>query len=158
MTLDPGVFARHLDLAPLGQRRRGLVRCIFHADRTASLSVDLDAGVFNCFGCMASGGVKAFAERVGEWQAATTSPVRQRSPRDEALADAHRQLARLAPHLDVYRQADEIRHDHQLVAAVRAVATRLGDTDLSWELLAVAADLERGAQLAEAHLDGELPC
>src|SRR5262245_5570956 len=60
------LFARHLDLAPLRSRRRGLVRCPFHRDRTPSLSVDLDAAIFNCFGCGAHGGWKRFAELVGE--------------------------------------------------------------------------------------------
>jgi len=33
MKLDPEVFARHLDLAPLRGRRHGVVACIFHEDR-----------------------------------------------------------------------------------------------------------------------------
>ena len=60
------LFARHLDLAPLRGRQRGMVRCRFHEDRTASLSIDTTRGVFNCFGCGAAGGVYKFAELVGE--------------------------------------------------------------------------------------------
>jgi putative DNA primase/helicase len=33
-----------------------LVRCVFHADKTASLSINLDHGGYSCFGCGASGG------------------------------------------------------------------------------------------------------
>src|SRR5881396_495732 len=60
------LFARYLDLAPLGSRTRGVVLCVFHRERTASLSIDLDAGLFNCFGCGAQGGVRDFAALVGE--------------------------------------------------------------------------------------------
>jgi len=42
------------------------IHCIFHDDRSASLSVDLDAGVFHCFGCGQQGGIKRFAALVGE--------------------------------------------------------------------------------------------
>ena len=71
-------FARHLDLAPLRGRRRGSVRCIFHQERTPSLSVDLDRGLFHCFGCGAEGGVRRFRELVGESQlGAIIRPMRR---------------------------------------------------------------------------------
>src|SRR5262249_484366 len=44
----------------------GLVRCIFHAEQTPSLSIDTERGLFHCFGCGVGGGVRKFAELVGE--------------------------------------------------------------------------------------------
>src|SRR5262245_48100658 len=82
------IFGRHLDLTPLRGRHRGLVRCPFHQDRTPSLSVDLEAGMFHCFGCGASGGIAKFRELVGEQpttaNAETYSPS-QRSTRTPLL-------------------------------------------------------------------------
>lgn len=37
-------------------KRNAIVRCVFHSDRSPSLSVDLCSGRFYCFGCGASGG------------------------------------------------------------------------------------------------------
>ena len=37
-------------------RQKALVQCCFHADKTASLSLDLSTGRFYCFGCEAKGG------------------------------------------------------------------------------------------------------
>ena len=45
---------------------KGLVRCIFHQEKTASLSIDLRREVFHCFGCGVGGGNRKFAELVGE--------------------------------------------------------------------------------------------
>jgi hypothetical protein len=43
--------------------------CPFHSEKTPSLSIDLAKAVFYCFGCGVSGGVKRFAELVGEpWE------------------------------------------------------------------------------------------
>ena len=45
---------------------RGIVHCIFHPDKTPSLSIDAERGLFYCFGCGVSGGVHKFAELLGE--------------------------------------------------------------------------------------------
>ena len=37
-----------------GNKTKPLVLCCFHHDKTASLSLDLSTGRFNCFGCGAS--------------------------------------------------------------------------------------------------------
>ena len=39
-----------------GSKSKALVKCCFHHDKTASLSLDLLSGRFNCLGCGASGG------------------------------------------------------------------------------------------------------
>lgn len=49
------------------QRDKGMVHCLFHGpERTPSLHIDLERGLFHCFGCGVGGGVKKFAELVGE--------------------------------------------------------------------------------------------
>src|SRR5262249_6498954 len=55
---------------------RGLVLCLFHQEKTPSLSINLEKGVFHCFGCGLSGGVKRFAELVGEPRGNTRSESR----------------------------------------------------------------------------------
>ena len=101
----PDLFARHLDLEPLRGRRRGSVRCIFHEERTPSLSVDLDRGVFYCFGCGEQGGIRRFAELVGESAPRPLRLVRRATEaergRREVVEDADRARARLAGWSDV---------------------------------------------------------
>jgi hypothetical protein len=138
-------------------RPRGPLHCPAHVDKHPSFDVTERAArlLFVCrSGCSQADVIEALRAR-GLWADGQRSiPVRTRSPREKTLAEAQRRLDRLVPHLAVYEQADEIRHDHRLVAAVRQVATQLGDTELSWDLLEAAADLERAAWLTEARLDG----
>jgi hypothetical protein len=75
---------------------RGLVRCIFHHEKTASLSIDTERGLFHCFGCGIGGGVSAFALAVGEtWgrehhsnrtRARVTVQARRRHAEEQARA------------------------------------------------------------------------
>lgn len=51
-----------LDL-PAG-RRQGKIPCPFHDDATPSCSINLDRGVFNCFGCDAKGNALDFIVRM----------------------------------------------------------------------------------------------
>jgi hypothetical protein len=74
----------------------GLVRCIFHPEKTASLSIDTERGLFHCFGCGIGGGVSAFALAVGEpWgrehhsnrtRARVTVQARRRQAEEQARA------------------------------------------------------------------------
>lgn len=150
--LDAGVFARHLDLTPLGGRRRGKVRCIFHQERTASLSLDLEAGVFHCFGCGQQGGITRFAALVGE-RADTaeldTRPEPDQTPWLIASRLAGRQAWTRA--VDLYEAADWIRRTRRDVAHVRAIAT-----EADWDALQRAAHLETVAHWAESHQDDAL--
>lgn len=150
------LFARHLELAPLGGKPRGKVRCRFHQDRTASLSVDLIKGVFHCFGCGVGGGPLKFAELVGE--ASTSVPTAaRRSPLDEARAEALRNaLSQPWAHELVrttYFVSDYIRASRQLAAVHRAAARAAVNEQDAWELLARAAELELGAAAVETDLD-----
>lgn len=167
LTLDPSdaeaLFARHLDLAPLRGRRRGLVRCAFHPnDSRPSLSIDRDRGVFHCFACGVGGGLRRFAELVGERiEAPLSRPARPHSPLSEArarvLAEARRQRVRLEAFRDLYAHADYLRPRHQAVAEVRRVGTVLGDSERAWHLFALAARVQAEALMVESELDELLP-
>lgn len=160
--LDEGLFGRHLDLAPLRGRRRGLVRCVFHTpDRRGSLSVDLDRGVFNCFACGASGGLVRFAELVGE-RAAESAP---RLTHESHLQQARRQILRLARAQDARKAewmplwlgSDYVRGCFKLAADARGWTTALGPDDpRTWPLLERAAAVERTGLLVAAEIDAFL--
>jgi hypothetical protein len=164
-----GIFAKHLNLAPLRGRRRGLVRCPFHRpDLRGSLSVDLERGLFHCFTCGAQGGLKRFTELVGEAEARETlgsCELRIFSPREserarllrallevERLAEAKRR--RSAP---LWIVSDHVRRCAQLAQAARIEATRFGlDVDQVWVVLELAVRVETDGWAAEADLDALL--
>lgn len=153
------LFGRHLDLVPLRHHRHGLVRCIFHEDRTGSLSVDLDKGVFHCFGCGAQGGLRDFAVRVGEARDSVRPMHRPgASPMLTAFAEAlsrrRQQTARMAKWAPVFRSADVIRHLERVVDSLRARATAAGpDGPTTWEMLERAARIERDVGLLDTDFD-----
>jgi len=56
-TLLPNPHAYYGQYFPLkGSKSKALVKCCFHHDKTASLSLDLLSGRFNCLGCGVHGG------------------------------------------------------------------------------------------------------
>jgi len=149
------LFGRHLDLTPLGRRRRGTVLCPFHADRHhASLSVDLDRGLFHCFACGAEGGMRRFGELVGE--VSSRAPQRQEElsllaeARRRVIRDVRRNLARLEPYREFFAESDSIRIGYRVVARARLVATACGPRPDVWALLEAAAWLEVSTLAAEA--------
>jgi CHC2 zinc finger len=137
------LFGRHLDLSPLRGRRRGVVACIFHKDRTPSLSVDLDRALFNCFSCGAQGGLRRFRELVGEeWRPVNPNHVSESEAaraRRIVLVDERRRRARLAEWSHLLRAMAWLRTQERAIAAVRATAT---DDDDGWAALHDAAVLE----------------
>jgi predicted DNA-binding transcriptional regulator AlpA len=155
------LFARHLDLSPLRHRPRGVVKCIFHRDKTASLSVDVDKGVFHCFGCAEQGGVRRFAQLVGE---RAESPSRRPSANETLLEEAQRLLgyeqrrqARMAPWADLSSSMRELLMLEHLVSRTREHATTLGPESVrAWELLADAAAVETFVDAVSADIDGIL--
>ena len=161
MTVGPGatfpadsadvLFARHLDLARLRGRRRGYVRCIFHDDRTPSLSIDLDRGLFHCFGCGVGGGLRRFAELVGAERPSVvgSGPTVARDALQSArraVLDreraAQRRRDRYRPQLQA---ADDFRQVMQAVDQGRALATAAGESEPVWGLLALVAIMETAA-------------
>ena len=64
-TLDfKAFYQQHCpDLKPQSNGQ-GMARCPFHPDETASLSVNLSNGLFNCFGCKAKGDVFDFYQKL----------------------------------------------------------------------------------------------
>jgi len=155
------LFSRHLDLRPLGRRRRGNVRCRFHPDRTASLSVDLTKGVFNCFGCGEHGGLVRFAELVGERQPRSIAvfPRRGESPLDTARREILRE-ARSQPWASegarlLYDISDWIRLTRRKVHELRRFAEQQDSAECD-EILGRAALIETFAHAIEAELDDVL--
>jgi CHC2 zinc finger len=155
------LFGRHLDLRPLGHRRRGQIRCIFHEDRTPSLSVDLDRGLFHCFGCNVGGGQRRFSELVGEAPSRDASARRDyRPPLEEArvaiLREARSQpWAREEVRL-LYFISSAISRRRRAVDLARDAATHAGDRPESWDLLAKAARIDVEADVIEAELEETL--
>jgi hypothetical protein len=151
------LFERYLDLAPLRVRRRGLVSCPFHQDSTPSLSVDLDAEVFKCFGCGEQGGRNRFAELVGE---AVPAGARRRSL-ESPLQEARREILRTArrqpwaqPDVQLhYRLADRVRLSRRAVVDLRRLAETIEDEGQRWNILGRAARIETLGHLLEHHLD-----
>jgi hypothetical protein len=159
------LFARHLDLAPLRGRARGLVRCVFHDDPSASLSLDVDRGLFHCFGCGVGGGFRRFAELVGESPRRDSDMVRTSAParsllqeaRRRAAEQAEREGARAAEWAPWHHCAGFIRRSLQAVDEIRGGATALGpEHPRTWAALALAARVEDSALAIEAELDAIL--
>jgi len=147
------IFERYLDLGPLRGRRRGTVKCIFQPrDRTPSLSVDLDAGVFHCFGCGVEGGFQRFAELVGEaaprtmrstWAGSELEAARRKIVRDARSEKWNSEGARL-----LYDVSDWIRMSRRQIEVVRRLAHDPDDYEL-----VRAAHLETFVHSVESELD-----
>ncbi len=154
-SLDLAIFSRHLDLDPLRGRRRGLVHCRFHNDPSPSLSVDLDAGVFHCFGCGQQGGIKRFAALVGEAHGSPDNPTTEEDPSPWLIAMrlVKRQAWSRPGVRDMYLAADFIRLERRRIAKIRASAT---DTEAGWKDLEEAAEAERFVNAVEAEWDALL--
>src|SRR6185369_16826662 len=58
---------------------KGTGLCCFHEEETPSLSFNFEKGVFHCFGCGKSGGVKDFALAVGEQWGTIRHSARERA-------------------------------------------------------------------------------
>ena len=152
------LFGRYLNLAPLGGRFRGLVRCIFHEDKIASLSVDVSAGLFHCFSCNAEGGLKRFAELVGDRPREDSRPDPLESElqraRRRVLQQALRGQARRAEWTPLLSATGWLRRVERLVIEARNRATLLGPDDpVTWETLADAAVLETFVAARDAEIE-----
>lgn len=142
------LFGRHLELAPLRGRRHGLVRCIFHEDGSPSLSVDLDRGLFHCFGCGLGGGLKRFSYLIGERLNSGSLSALPRDPR------AREERAALLQ--DLLTVGDYIRPRLQAADRARQVACEMGESERTWDFLERAVRVECDALNTEGALDGAL--
>jgi hypothetical protein len=152
------LFARHLDLSPLRHRPRGVVKCIFHRDKTASLSVDVDKGVFHCFGCAEQGGVRRFAQLVGEraaerWPASRPWESELQQARRRVIDEERWRQMRMAEWAPLLHAMTWLRTMERLIASVRA---RVPDDVAGWEALDDAAVLERFVDAKTAEIEGLL--
>lgn len=151
------LFGRHVDLTPLRGKRRGVVRCCFHDDSHASLSVDLESGLFNCFGCGERGGYRRFAELVGERDTARSSQSVRRHAGRSVASQAMHYFTRRAEWARWMRANDVLRLAAHAVRDARAAASRLGPASReASDLLERAASIERRADAIEAKLDAML--
>jgi len=132
---------------------RGMVRCMLpgHDDGTPSLSVDLDAAVFHCFGCHAGGGLVHLRALLGEDHPRHETPAQHRV-REHRAAEV-----RWGDVLPLWRASDGVRHRQRVAASLRALARRWGaEHPACWPLLAQAARLESAVAQCEAALDAAL--
>ena len=132
---------------------RGMVRCILpgHDDGTPSLSVDLDAAVFHCFGCHAGGGLVHLRALLGE------DLPRHETPAQHRLREHRAAEARWGDVLPLWRASDGMRHRRRVAASFRALARRWGAKHPAcWPLLAQAARFETEVAQREAALDAAL--
>lgn len=136
----PSAFDQVLGEA-LNGRRKGMVLCVFHQERTPSLSVNLDEGVFHCFGCDAKGGRLDFERRMV--QAAGVG----------GYALAQQQPWAKEPVKTLNAIQDWIRRTRTEITSIRETAT---DDERGWALLAIAADLERAVLNAEQEVDAAM--
>lgn len=88
-----------------------MVRCLFHPDKTPSMSIDTERGLFHCFGCGIGGGVRKFAELLGEKWANPRSESRMARADGIARArarEAHvsRERAKFNSLIEQYRELE----------------------------------------------------
>lgn len=82
------VMATHgVTLTGHGAELKG--RCPFHEDATPSLSVNREKGLWNCFGCGASGNVETFLRRVEGAPVAPPLRVVSPAPKTDTFTNAH---------------------------------------------------------------------
>ena len=87
---------------PVSERNQNaVVRCPFHDDRLPSLSIDLDRGLWICFGCGLRGGLHSLATRLNQevddvevtlrsYEAAAGNPYFEEAPDFATLAASQR--------------------------------------------------------------------
>jgi CHC2 zinc finger len=147
-----------------GPRATGL--CPLHEERTPSFSAHLEKCVFHCFGCGASGGVKKFAELVGEPWGATRSESRT-AKAQRARLQAERQARAIFERRVEERDRVLCAEHRELYGEMLGARDLLGlfhrRPDLAAEFSELVARTEREygdllfcLSILEARLDGEV--
>ena len=140
---------------------RGVVRCILpgHDDRSPSLSLDLTAAVFHCFGCGRGGGLKTLMDLLVKGSYSMTAP---RARVETELQRARRAVmqhecaaaARRAEWEPLHLVNAYIGRCLRTARLARTLATKPGSGDpRSWPLLERGAQVEREGLDVEAQLD-----
>jgi hypothetical protein len=142
---------------------RGVIPCILHQDRTPSLSIDMNRGIFHCFGCGAQGGLLDLRRLLGDETGSRTTPRHHRprrfeSPlqqaRREVMLHEQRAAATRAEWLPWHALNAYAGRSAHAVREARALATRIGPDDpRTWPLLERAARVECENLALEAELD-----
>jgi len=57
------LYAKELGRLKNGRGDQAMARCPFHDDTTPSLSLNLQSGLWQCFGCQAGGDVFSFIQK-----------------------------------------------------------------------------------------------
>lgn len=143
--------------------------CPFHEDRYPSFSANLDKAVFYCHACGKGGGVKKFAELIGEPWAVASLPrqerrrvavsIRRRDAEEKARAILQqREDARLD---EVFREYRDVSRDVALAEELLALFHRRADLEEEFADLAGKAALEYGAAIQrreylQAQIDREV--
>lgn len=159
------LLGRHVrELIIRGRRATGL--CPFHQEKTPSLSIDLEKGVFHCFGCGVSGGVKRFAELLGEGWKSTHSDSRvakARRARFQAEQQARAILERRTEERDRVLCAEHRELYGEVLAAKDFLSLFHRRPDLAEEFSDLVANIEREhgealfrLSVVAAQLDGEV--
>lgn len=159
------LLERHVSrLTVRGTRATGCAPC--HEDRTPSLSADLERGVWFCHACGIGGGVRDFAELVGEAWTNTRSETRSakaRRARFQAEQQARAVLQRRAEDRDKALCAAHRETRAEALAAADLLALFHRRPNLAEEFQDLAARTENEysnilfkASILEARLDGEV--
>ncbi len=148
---------------------RGIGLCLFHPEERPSLSIDLEKAVFYCFGCGVGGGVKKFAELVGEPWAIASLTRREKARIATAIRrrDAERKEQVILQQREEKR-LDEIFQEWRAANTEAAYAAELlsllhGRPDLEAEFADLTAQAARDYSAAvsrrvllEARINGEV--
>ena len=125
---------------------RGIVLCLFHVEKTPSLSIDLEKGAFHCFGCGVGGGVKRFAELVGEpWESSQreSRAAKVRYARFQAERQARAILERRAEERDKQLCTEHRELYGEALAAADLLGLFYRRPDLAAEFPELVANTER---------------
>lgn len=149
------------------QREKGLAHCPFHGpERTPSLSIDAERCIFHCFGCGVGGGVRKFAELVGESWSETCNDSRAAKARRARIHAEQRAREILRRRRDerldtLYTELRPLWREAADAVELLALFHRqphLGEQfpDLFAEIACEYGDLMFQVSVAEARLDGEV--
>ena len=104
------IVSEILGVAVRESRKDALVRCPFHDDRHASMSIDLERGFWICFGCGERGGIGSLAARLNKHVNEADLAIRVYEGSVGALVEEPKDFSRLAGELraNLYRSRPDV--------------------------------------------------